>query len=131
METKKSLVTKVTRMEKKDNYGNTSFIIEMKNGDKGYYNSKDENQQKFVVGKESDYSIEQKEGKNGNVYFKITIPGDAAPFQKAGKQQIEPRVQMISFSMSYAKDLIVGGKVPITDLDKEFNRIYSLMISKL
>jgi hypothetical protein len=131
METKKSIVTKVTKFDKKDNYGNWSFLIEFKNGDKGYYNSKDENQQKFVSGKESDYTIDEKIGKNGNIYWKITVPGEPQGFKGGGKAQIDPRVQMISFAMSYCKDCIVAGKVPLSDMEKEFNRIYNVMISKL
>lgn len=125
----KAKPTKITKMEKKDTYGNTSFIIEFDNGNKGFYTSKTEDQKKFIIGNVADYEIEIKQGSKGS-YNKITLPQtDSKVF--GGKPQIDPRVQMISFSMSYAKDLIVGGKAPITDLDKEFNRIYSLMISKL
>lgn len=129
---KKGKVTKITRMEKKDNYGNTSFIIELDNGDKGFYTSKNEDQKKFVVGQESEYLIEQKQGTKG-VYYKISIPqaeGGGKPFG-GGKVQVDPKVQMISFAMSYTKDLIVGGKVQINDLEKEFMRIYNTMTSKL
>lgn len=131
METKKALVTKVTKFEKKDNYGNSSFLIEFKNGDKGYYNSKNENQDKFVAGIESDYTIDEKIGKTGNLYWKITSPGEPQGFQKGGKPQIDPRIQMISFAMSYCKDLIVSGKIPMSEMEKEFNRIYTVMTSKL
>lgn len=119
-------------MEKKDTYGNTSFIIELDNGDKGFYTSKSEDQKKFVVGQESEYLIEQKQGAKGP-YNKITIPqpeGGGRPFG-SGKAQVDPKVQMISFAMSYTKDLIVGGKIPMTDMEKEFNRIYNTMTSKL
>lgn len=131
METKKSIVTKVTKFDKKDNYGNSSFLIEFKNGDKGYYNSKDENQQKFVSSIEADYTIDEKIGKNGNIYWKLTVPGESQGFKGGGKPQIEPRIQMISFAASYTKDLIVAGKFSMNEFEKEFNRIYNIMISKL
>lgn len=134
----KAKVTKVTKSvnsdgsAKKDNYGNYSFIVELDNGDRGYYNSKSEDQTKFVVGKEAEYLIEEKEGRTGNKYFKITVPqADGAKNFGSGRPQIDPKTQMISFAMSYTKDLIVGGKVQLSDLDKEFNRIYNLMIGKL
>lgn len=129
---KKAKVTKITRMEKKDNYGNTSFIIELDNGDKGFYTSKNEDQKKFVVGQESEYLIEQKQGSKGP-YYKISIPqaeGGGKSFG-GGKVQVDPKVQMISFAMSYTKDLIVGGKVPMHEMEKEFTRIYNTMTSKL
>lgn len=135
METKKAKVTKITKMEKKDNYGNTSFIIEFDNGDKGYYRSKNEDQKNFIADNVSDYQIEEKTGGTGTKYFTVTVPKTDQPFSKpgfsGGKPQQDPKVSMISFSMSYTKDLIVGGKLPIEDLEKGFNRIYNLMISKL
>jgi hypothetical protein len=126
---KKAKVTKITQMEKKDNYGNTAFIVEFDNGDKGFYNSKNPNQTKFVVGNVADYAIEEKQGSKG-VYYKITIPQEAKVFGGA-RPAVDPKVQMISFAMSYCKDCIVAGKVPLSDLEKEFNRIYNVMISKL
>jgi hypothetical protein len=134
METKKAKVTKITKMEKKDNYGNTSFIIEFDNGDKGYYRSKNEDQKNFIADNVSDYQIEEKTGSTGAKYFTVTVPKTDQPFSKpgfGGKPQQDPKVQMISFSMSYTKDLVVGGKLDIKDLETGFNRIYNLMISKL
>ena len=131
METKKSTVTKVTRFDKKDNYGNSSFLIEFKNGDRGYYNSKDENQKKFVAGVETDYTIDEKVGKSGALYWKIGVPGEQSFKPGGGKPQTEPRIQMISFAGSYTKDLIVAGKAGIQDFEKEFNKIYNIMISKI
>lgn len=130
---KKAKATKITRMEKKDNYGNTSFIIELDNGDKGFYTSKNEDQKKFVVGQETEYLIEEKQGSKG-VYFKITLPqseGGAGKSFGGGKPAPDPKTQMIGFAMSYTKDLIVAGKVGMQDLEKEFLRIHTLMTSKL
>jgi hypothetical protein len=127
---KKAKTTKITQMAQKDSYGNTSFIIEMDNGDKGFYTSKNENQTKFVVGQETEYSIEAKEGKKGT-YYKITLPQTEQVGGFKGKPVIEPRVQMISFAMAYAKDLVVAGKVDMKALPETFDIIYSEMISKL
>lgn len=136
---KKAIVKKVIKTvnddgsAKKDNYGNFSFIVELENGDRGYYNSKYEDQTKFVVGKEAEYLIEEKEGKSGKKYSKITIPqseGGGKSFS-GGKPAPDPKTQMIGFAMSYTKDLVVAGKVGIQDLEKEFLRIYNVMTSKL
>lgn len=117
-------------MEKKDSYGNTSFIITMDNGDEGFYTSKNENQTKFVIGQESEYEIEKKQGSKG-FYNKITAPQEQRQFGNTGRIQQDPKVQMISFAMAYTKDLIVAGKVTMNDLEKEFNRVYTVMTSKL
>ena len=128
---KKAKVTKITKMDKKDTYGNTSFVVEFDNGDKGFYTSKQENQTKFVIGQENEYNIEEKQGSKG-VYYKVTPPQSENKFNGGGgKPSIDPRVQMISFSMSYAKDLAVGGKIGIQDLEKYFDIIYNKMTSKL
>jgi len=127
----KSKVTKVTRFDKKDNYGNTSFSIEFENGEKGFYSCKDENQTKFVVGKESEYLIEEKTSKTGSIYYKLTLPTDVPQQQGGFKKAPEPRVQMISFAMSYCKDLIIADKVKMSDLGVTFEMIYSEMISKI
>lgn len=131
METKKAKVTKITKMDKLDSYGNTSFVIEFDNGDKGFYTSKNSEQTKFIVGNVADYIVETKQGSKGP-YNKITTPQAANVFVKGGgKPQVEPRIQMISFAMSYCKDCVVAGKIPLGDLEKEFNRIYNIMISKI
>lgn len=127
---KKAKTTKIVKMEKKDSYGNTSFIITMDNGDEGFYTSKNENQTKFVIGQESEYEIEKKQGSKG-FYNKITAPQGQRQFGNTGRIQQDPKVQMISFAMAYTKDLIVAGKVTMNDLEKEFNRVYTVMTSKL
>lgn len=127
----KSKVTKVTRMDKQDNYGNTSFVIEFENGDKGFYTSKSPEQTKFIVGNVADYNIEKKTGSTGKEYFKIIVPQEQGFGFKGGKPQVEPRIQMISFAAAYTKDLIVGGKANLIDFETHFNKIYTVMISKI
>lgn len=134
METKKSKPNRIEKKDQKDQYGNTSFVISFDNGDRGWYTSKNEDQTKFVVGVEVEYCIEEKEGKNNSKYFKVTVPQTENKFQSGGgfqKKQQDPKVQFISFSMSYTKDLIVAGKVPLADMEKEFNRMFNAMLSKL
>lgn len=130
---KKAKTIKITKMEQKDNYGNTSFIIDLDNGDSGFYRSKDENQTKFIIGQETEYNIEENTGKTGKKYYKISIPqAETKPaFGGGGRPQQEPRVQMISFAMAYTKDLVVAGKVELKDLTTQFDIMYNEMISKL
>lgn len=127
---KKAKAVKITKMDKKDDYGNTSFVVELDNGDKGFYVSKNENQTKFVVGQETEYNIEEKQGKKG-AYYKITLPQSEKPGYGGGRPQQDPRVQMIGYAMSYAKDLVIADKVKIGDLATQFDIIYNEMISKI
>lgn len=119
-------------MDRLDSYGNTSFVIEFSDGVKGFYTSKDPEQKKFVVGQETEYNIEEKQGKEGKKYNKITLPQMAGkpPFG-GGKPAPEPRVQMISFAAAYTKDLIVAGKVPLSEFGVTFEMIYGEMTNKI
>ena len=126
----KAKPTKITRLDKLDNFGNTTFVIEFDNGDKGFYTSKSADQTKFVVGNVADYELETKQGSKGP-YNKITAPQPAFMKGGGGKPAIEPRIQMISFAAAYTKDLVVAGRFSMAEFEKEFNRIYNIMISKL
>jgi hypothetical protein len=128
---KKSKVTKVTKLDKKDSYGNTSFVIEFDNGDKGFYTSKKEDQSIFIQGQEATYLIEEKIGKEDKKYCKVYPPKPANSFAPGGKAPfvpVDPRIQMISFSTSYAKDLVVAGKIEMKDLPKASEDIFTNMI---
>lgn len=127
----KAKVTKITKMDRLDGYGNTSFVIEFQDGLKGFYTSKDANQTKFIVGQEAEFIIEEKDGKNGKKYNKITIPQAQRPNSFTGKSAPEPRVQMISFAAAYTKDLIVAGKIPLSEFGVTFEMIYGEMTSKI
>lgn len=127
----KAKTTKILKLDKLDNYGNTTFVIEFADGVKGFYTSKDPDQKKFVVGQETEFNLEEKEGKKGK-YNKITLPQFQKPFGGGGgKPAPEPRVQMISFAAAYTKDLIVAGKVPLSDFGVTFEMIYGEMTSKI
>ena len=129
---KKAKVTKVTKFDKVDSYGNTSYMIEFENGDKGYYSTKDPDQKKFIAGNVSDYILEEKIGAKGP-YNKVKVPQEESKSFSGGfqKKQQDPKVQFISFAASYTKDLIVAGKFGMDSFEKEFNRIYNAMLSKL
>ena len=119
-------------MDKKDDYGNTSYVIEFANNDKGFYTSKSEDQRAFIVGQESEYEIEKKVGKTGKEYFKITVPTEqkfGGGFK--GKPQVDPKVQMISFAMSYTKDLMVAKIIGLDQMDATFEKMYKIMTSKV
>lgn len=126
---KKAKVTKITKMDKKDSYGNTSFVIELSNGDSGFYVSKNEDQKVFIVGQESEYLIEEKIGGTGKKYNKITVKKE--DFKPGLKPQQDPKTQMISFAMAYTKDLVVGGKLSYDEIENGFENIYRIMTKKL
>jgi hypothetical protein len=95
--------------------------IELDNGDRGQIGTKDRLPDKLGVGQELSYTIESTS--RGN---KIKAVSAGAPGFK-GKPQRDPKEQMISFSMSYCKDLVVAGKLDIKDLEIGTTRIYNIM----
>lgn len=134
MEIKKNRVTRLVKSQVVDSYGKWSFNLEFENGDKGYYNTKNGDQQFFIHGNVADYMIEAKTSKAGSTYYVITAPEEKAEQSASGgfqRKQQDTKVQFISFSASYTKDLICAGKVDMQNFEKEFTRIFNAMISKL
>lgn len=125
----KAKVTKILKLDKLDSFGNTSFIIEFDDGTKGFYTSKNPDQNKFIVGNVADFELEVKQGSKGP-YNKITVPNTGQQF-KGSKPPVDPKIQMIGFTAAYVKDLVVADKVKLEDFEKQFNRIYSFLISKI
>lgn len=123
--------TKITKLDKLDNYGNTTFVIEFADGTKGFYTSKNPDQTKFVVGQETDCNIEQKQGSKGP-YNKITLPqSEFKPGGGGRPAPVEPKVQFIGFAMRYTVDLIIAGKAEKKELPELFEIVYGEMIAKL
>lgn len=132
METTKSKVTKITKMDKLDTYGNTSFVIEFEDGTKGFYTSKNPEQTKFIVGNVADYLVEVKQGSKGP-YNKITVPQTGVPFVKGaggGRPVADPRAQFIGFAASYAKDLVIADKIKIDNMNAFADAIFKNMIKQ-
>lgn len=100
--------------------------IELDNGDSGQIGSKEKMPSKLNPGSELTYTIENTS--RGNKIKAIVPPNN---FKGGGRPSVEPRVQMISFAAAYTKDLVVAGKFSMNDFEKEFNRIYNIMTSKL
>jgi hypothetical protein len=99
--------------------------IELDNGDKGSIGAKDKEPSKLNPGQSLTYTLEVTD--KGT---KIKAVSAKPSFNGGGKFQQDPRVQFISFSMSYAKDLMVGGKIEEKNLINCFEKIYKAMESK-
>ncbi len=96
--------------------------IELDNGDKGQIGTKEKNPDKLQPGQELTYTIESTS--RGNKIKAVTQQGGGF---RGGKPMRDPKEQMISFSMSYCKDLVCAGKLDIKDLEIGATRIYNIM----
>lgn len=122
----KARPTKITRLDKLDNFGNTTFVIEFDDSTKGFYTSKNPDQNKFVVGNVADFEIEVKQGSKGP-YNKITVP-QAAGFKPGGGKPADPKQAFVTMGYSYAKDLVVAGKVDLKGFHDLAKDIFDNMV---
>lgn len=121
----KARPTKITKLDKLDNFGNTTFVVEFDDGNKGFYTSKNADQNKFVVGNVADFEIETKQGAKGP-YNKITVPQTG--FKPGGGKPIDPKLSFTTMSYSYAKDLVVAGKVDMKSFHDLAKDIFDNMV---
>lgn len=112
MEQKKSVVrTAIYKRSFNSKYGETHIhSITFDNGDTGDYLSKSKEQQKFITGKEAEYTIEKKEnGQYVNYSIKPIEPAGANGFAMKGNPAIEHK----RVSLKCAVDLCCSGKIEI------------------
>lgn len=98
--------------------------IELDNGEKGQIGSKDKMPAKLNPGQELTYTLEQTAH---GPKIKAVLP--AGGFK--GRATEDPKVKMIGFAASYVKDLVCAGKVDMKDFQTYFDKMYTLLTSKL
>ena len=100
------------------------FEVHFENGEYGTYMSKSLDQNKFVVGQETDYTRDSKQSSNGAMYYTIkpvqpqqqSFGGGSKPaYQK--DPETEKRIARMSV-LKVAGDLVVNGVVKMHDLTK-------------
>jgi hypothetical protein len=109
-QTKKGIVTNATYKNSYDGNNGTVYYhtIEFDNGDKGSYGSKSQDQNKFVVGKETDY--EWVKDDKGYIKIKPVQQGGGGGFR--GAAPANPKAENARAALNTAALLIVGGKAP-------------------
>jgi hypothetical protein len=130
-ETKRSKVKSAERYETngvpfQDKYNNYYFKVEFENGDVGSYATNKDKQDKFIIGQEVEYEIEEN-GVNaqGNKKYKVRIP--KPDFKKGGGSGWQPKslhqykMEAVVPCMRQTVDLIVAGILMKEDIDKFFD----------
>lgn len=125
---------KITRTTFKNEWagpnGNVYYHdIELDNGDKGSIGTKEKMPARLNPGQELTYTIQ--ENHNGPDKIKAVNTPAGAGFVGGGKKGPDPKVQIAGFAMAYTKDLVVADKIKVDQLPAIFEKIHSLMISKL
>ena len=114
----KAIIKKVTfRKEYESKFG-TLYGFQVEYDDKkAYYSAKKKEQDKFVEGVEAEFTEETRTGKNGEyLVVKPIFTKGASNFGRALKRE---QSKYSGFAMSYAKDLVVAGKIPLTEIYME------------
>ena len=76
----------------------------------GFYSSKSKDQNKFVAGKEAEFEIENQRGPKGD-YLKLKPFQSNKGYSNTGRAIQREQSKYSGFSMSYAKDLFIAGKI--------------------
>jgi hypothetical protein len=106
-----------------------THVIELENGDKGEVNFKSKFPHQAIVGNEYSYSIEP----NANPNWASKIPtekNDKSAYGGQGTKQ-NPKISAASYALSYSKDLVVGGVIPLDKLTQQADVLFNWLNSKL
>lgn len=91
-----------------------------------YYSSKSKDQTKFVKGQEAEFNEEEKSGSNGT-YLTIK-PITANRYSNFGRALKREQSKYSGFAMSYAKDLVVAGKIELNNMEAYTEAMFNLMV---
>ena len=116
-----------TKEFKGDNGSVFYHNLTMENGDSGSIGAKEQNPPKLAVGQELTYTIETTE--RGN---KIKAVSNKPKFGGGSGRPSEPiELKMATFSLSYAKDIVVSGKIETDKMFALADKMYEWINSKL
>lgn len=124
----KAIITNVTfAKEFESKFGPLfSFKVEY-DGKSAYYSSKKKEQDKFVKGKECEFTEEKRTGKNGE-YFIVKPVGKNPYNSNFGKALQREQSKYSGFAVSYVKDLIISGHIDIKQWKSASKDIFNFMV---
>ena len=107
-----------------------SFLVSY-NDKKGFYNSKSKEQTQFVKGQEAEFTEEtktytNKEGKESSII--VIKPPQGQRQSNFGKALKKEQSKYSGFAVSYAKDLVVAGKLERSELGDYAWILFDLMV---
>lgn len=102
-----------------------SFKVQY-DGRTGFYNSKSKDQKKFVIGQEAEFTEETKTGSKGDyIVIKPPMQNRQSNFGKALNKE---KSRYSGFAVSYAKDLLVAGRINRNELADQAWILFDLMV---
>lgn len=126
----KAKITKVEfKKEYQDKWGTKyEFIVEY-DGKSAHYSSKSKDQKKFITGQEAEFSEEKRTWNDGTPYLIIKPAYTPGGNSNYGKQLKREQSKYSGFAVSYVKDLIIEGKIPIDQWESASKKIALFMVN--
>jgi hypothetical protein len=123
----KELITNVTfTKEYESKFGKLySFKVEYA-GRTAFYSSKSRDQTKFVAGQEAEFTEETKTSDKGS--YLVVKPPMQNRQSNFGKALNKEKSRYSGFAVSYAKDLVVGGRIQKEELATMAWILFELMV---
>lgn len=94
----------------------------------GYYNSKSEDQKKFIEGQECEFTEEKRTSGKGNDYYIIKPVYQGRGKSNFGKALSREQSKYSGFAMSYAKDLVIADKIKMNEIEAYTRKMFDLMV---
>lgn len=123
----KALITEVKYLKEfETKFGPLHSFKVTYDGRTAYYNSKSKDQTKFVSGQEAEFTEETKTGNNGTyIVIKPPMQNRQSNF---GKALTREKSKYSGFAVSYAKDLVVAGRLNREELADYAWILFDLMV---
>ncbi len=128
----KELITDVQfKKERQTKFGTLYDFVIKYNGKQAFYSSKSRDQKKFISGEEVEFTEEEKTytDKNGNpASFLVVKPFNPNKQSNFGKALKKEQSRYSGFAVSYAKDLVVAGRLQREELADFAWVLFELMV---
>ena len=124
----KALITEVTFIKEYDSkFGKLYSFNVSYDGRSAYYSSKSKDQTKFVTGREAEFTEETKTSQNGT--YIVVRPPQQNKQSNFGKALSKEKTRYSGFAVSYAKDLLVAGRINRDELADQAWILFELMVA--
>ena len=127
----KELITEVKfTKEKQTQFGTLYQFAVSYDGKRAFYSSKSKDQKKFISGEEAEFTEEERTytDKNGNpASFLVIKPVFQQRQSNYGKALNKEKARYSAMAVSYSKDLVCNGRMPLEDLSTYAWVLFDLM----
>lgn len=113
----KAKITNVKFVKEYDGKYGKMFLHQIEyDGKKGFYSSKSKEQTFFKKGEDAEFTEEEKTNDRGKFYTVKPVRESFGNNSSYGKALKREQSKYSGFSTSYAKDLVIAGKIPLEEL---------------